>query len=83
MRETESTGDVQCVDRGVADVAYLLVRIHVWSVDHGPRETYRTLVSRASELGSASSCPGMKLGTHAYSKNGWVSLCIKMREQCA
>ena len=34
---------------------WLIFRVHVWSVDHGPRETCRILVSRTSELGSASS----------------------------
>ena len=35
MREFKLAGDALCVDRGAADVAYLLVRVHVWSVDHG------------------------------------------------
>ena len=69
MRKFKPAGDAECVDRGGAVVAHLLVRVHVWSVDHGPRETCRILVSRTSELGSASS---------ADSKNfvlGWGWVC--------
>ena len=55
MREFKSAGDAECVGRGAAVVAHLLVRVHVWSVDHEPQETCRILVSRTSKLGSASS----------------------------
>ena len=58
MREFKLAGDAQCVGRGAADVAYLLVRVHVWSVDHGPRETCRMLVSRISKFGFASIAGG-------------------------
>ena len=61
VREIERARDVWRMDWSVADVAHLLVRIHVWSVDHGPREACRVLVSRARELGSASSAGSQSL----------------------
>ena len=42
-------------------MTYLLVRIHVWIVDHGPREVCTVLVSRASKLGSAKSAGSQSL----------------------
>ena len=43
VRKFKPAGDAECMDPGAAVVAHLLVRVHVWSVDHGPRESCRIL----------------------------------------